>query len=95
MRFLTAMLGLCLSSTVALAAGEKSSYSHLYEGLPFEMPVIDKPTFPDREVSLTDFGAVADGKTLNTEAFAKAIDALASKGGGTLNVPAEIGRAHV
>ncbi len=90
MRFLTAMLGLCLSSTVALAAGEKSSYSHLYEGLPFEMPVIDKPTFPDREVSLTDFGAVADGKTLNTEAFAKAIDALASKGGGTLNVPAGI-----
>ena len=84
------MLGLCLSSTVALAAGEKSSYSHLYEGLPFEMPVIDKPTFPDREVSLTDFGAVADGKTLNTEAFAKAIDALASKGGGTLNVPAGI-----
>ena len=90
MRFLTAILGLCLSSTVALAAGEKSSYSHLYEGLPFEMPVIDKPTFPDREVSLTDFGAVADGKTLNTEAFAKAIDALASKGGGTLNVPAGI-----
>lgn len=89
MRFLSAMIGLCLSSAAAFAGGN-STYSHLYEGLPFEMPVIDRPNFPDRTVSLTDFGAVADGKTLNTDAFAKAIDALSSKGGGTLNVPSGI-----
>lgn len=89
MRFISAMLGLCLSS-IAVCAAETSSYSHLYDGLPFEMPVIDKPVFPANTVSLTDFGAVADGVTLNTEAFAKAMDQLAAKGGGTLNVPSGI-----
>ncbi|MDE6062534.1 MAG: glycoside hydrolase family 28 protein, partial [Duncaniella sp.] len=88
MRLISAMIGLWMGAA-AFAAGD-SAYSHLYEGLPFEMPVIDRPAFPDRTVSLTDFGAVSDGKTLNTEAFAKAIDALASKGGGTLNVPSGV-----
>ncbi|HVX86862.1 MAG TPA: glycosyl hydrolase family 28 protein [Phycisphaerae bacterium] len=36
---------------------------------------------------ITDFGAVDDGKTLNTEAIQKGIDSLASSGGGTLVVP--------
>lgn len=40
--------------------------------------------------NLTDFGAVGDGVTMNTEAFERAIVAiskLAKKGGGQLNVP--------
>lgn len=40
--------------------------------------------------NLTDFGAVGDGVTLNTEAFEKAIFAiskLGKRGGGQLNVP--------
>ncbi|XP_072980171.1 probable polygalacturonase [Typha angustifolia] len=40
--------------------------------------------------NLTDFGGVGDGKTLNTEAFERAVAAiarLAKKGGGQLNVP--------
>lgn len=40
--------------------------------------------------NLTDFGAVGDGVTMNTEAFERAIFAiskLAKKGGGQLNVP--------
>ena len=90
MRLLTAILGLGLTVAASSAATPVSSYSHLYEGLSFDMPVIDKPSFPDRSVRLTDFGAIADGKTLNTQAFAKAIDALASKGGGTLEVPSGI-----
>ena len=36
---------------------------------------------------ITDFGAVADGKTLNTEAIQKAVDAAAEKGG-TVVIPA-------
>ncbi|HVS73160.1 MAG TPA: glycosyl hydrolase family 28 protein [Phycisphaerae bacterium] len=36
---------------------------------------------------ITDFGAVDDGKTMNTEAIQKGIDTLASSGGGTLVVP--------
>lgn len=45
------------------------------------------PVIPDRTFSLSDFGAVGDGKTVNTEAFAKAIAAVEKAGGGTLVVP--------
>ena len=40
-----------------------------------------------RRASVADFGAVGDGKTLNTERIQSAIDQLASKGGGTLVIP--------
>lgn len=39
------------------------------------------PTF-----SINDYGAVSDGKTLNTDAIAKAIDAASQAGGGTVKV---------
>jgi polygalacturonase len=45
------------------------------------------PAIPKRTFSLSDFGAVGDGKTLNTEAFKKAIAAVAAAGGGHLIVP--------
>jgi polygalacturonase len=50
-------------------------------------PQVVVPTFPPTVVKLTDFGGVGDGETLNTEAFAKAINQLADKGGGQLVVP--------
>jgi polygalacturonase len=50
-------------------------------------PVVAAPVIPATVVTVTDFGAVGDGVTLNTEAFAKAINALADKGGGELVVP--------
>ena len=34
------------------------------------------PNIPNRTFNLVDYGAVADGKTLNTEAFTKAIAAV-------------------
>lgn len=67
--------------------GEKNPYSALHESLPFEMPPLQKPVFPDNRLSVADFGAVGDGATLNTSAFADAINALSQKGGGTLTVP--------
>lgn len=70
--------------------GQTSDYSYLYKDLPFAMPVLQKPVFPTNEVSLLDFGGVPDGVTLNTDAFAKAIDGLAAKGGGTLRIPSGI-----
>jgi polygalacturonase len=45
------------------------------------------PVIPDRTFTLTDFGAVGDGQTLNTEAFTKAIAAVSHAGGGKLVVP--------
>jgi unsaturated rhamnogalacturonyl hydrolase len=49
---------------------------------------IQEPKFPRRDFSITDFGAVGDGKTDCTEAIAKAIEICAEKGGGRVIVPA-------
>ncbi|HMV49543.1 MAG TPA: glycoside hydrolase family 28 protein [Blastocatellia bacterium] len=47
---------------------------------------IKAPTFPNRDFDITKFGAVADGKTENTEAIRKAIDACNKAGGGRVVV---------
>jgi len=52
------------------------------------MPEVEVPSFPDRTFRIDDFGAVGDGTTMNTEAFARAIEAAAAAGGGTVLVPA-------
>ncbi len=46
------------------------------------------PEFPKRDFVITNFGAVADGKTDCTAALARAIDACAAAGGGHVVVPA-------
>ncbi|MFT3867132.1 MAG: glycoside hydrolase family 28 protein [Nibricoccus sp.] len=61
------------------------------------MPLVDvsavenvrpaRPRIPQRTFLLTDYGAVGDGKTLNTEAFKNAIAAVDKAGGGKLIVP--------
>ncbi|MDG5787867.1 glycoside hydrolase family 28 protein [Evansella sp. AB-P1] len=48
------------------------------------------PEIPDKEFSITDFGAIGDGVHLNTEAFANAISACVENGGGKVVVPAGI-----
>jgi len=40
-----------------------------------------------REVSITDFGAVADDSTINTKAIQAPVDHLSARGGGTVLVP--------
>ena len=53
----------------------------------FSMPEIKDPVFPDYKVSIADFGAVNDGRTLNTDAINKAIVTVSEKGGGTIVIP--------
>jgi polygalacturonase len=92
------LLGVTLTASAQKHACDKGKpcahcenpYKKYTANLPFTMPEVKAPQFPDRQVSLKDFGAVGNGITLNTEAFAKAIDALSSQGGGKLVVPAGV-----
>ncbi|WP_305778770.1 glycosyl hydrolase family 28-related protein, partial [Paenibacillus agaridevorans] len=58
------------------------------EALPFDMPEVELPVFPDCTFNIADFGAIGDGLSDNTEAFASAIEGCASQGGGTVLIPA-------
>ena len=51
----------------------------------FELPVV--PVFPENVVSITDFGAIPDGKTLCRDAVNNAIRHCSDLGGGTVVVP--------
>lgn len=66
---------------------ESTIVENLYSDLPFEMPQVQEPVFPDFRVEIPEFGAVGDGSTKNTQAFAAAIAKVAEAGGGTVVVP--------
>lgn len=64
-----------------------ADYSKYYTDLPVAVKQVETFTVPSESVNITDFGAKGDGVTLCTDAFAKAIESLSSKGGGKLVVP--------
>ena len=53
---------------------------------PFPMEPIPEYVFPEREFRVSDYGAVADGKTKCHGAIQQAIDACAAAGGGRVRV---------
>lgn len=57
---------------------------------PLRFAEIPLPSFPDKKFNIVDYGAVGDGKTMNTAAIAKAITACANAGGGQVVIPAGI-----
>ena len=61
---------------------------NVYENVPFEMPEVLKPVFPDYQVNIRDFGAKSGGKELCTEAINEAIRTVHERGGGTVVIPA-------
>lgn len=77
--------GGAVAGTGTTASADASAY--IYQGIEFDMPRVQEPSFPSYSVSLTDFGAVGDGLTKNTEAFEKAIADVAAKGGGSVVIP--------
>ena len=82
MKFSKFVLALVLS----LCAG--SAHAECSAKIPFEMPEIKAPSFPNRTFDIRKHGAVGDGKTLNTKAFADAIESCSKAGGGRVLVPA-------
>lgn len=89
MKKLTHLLGalIMLALPIQLMA---DNYDKYYQNLPCQMTRPTLPVIPGNNVSVTDFGGVGDGITLNTEAFRKAMSALDKQGGGHLNVPAGV-----
>jgi len=84
---LTGIIVLIISYSALKAA---NNYDYLYTNLPFAMPKVEAPVFKNNVVSVTEYGGLGNGYTLNTDAFRKAIAALAIKGGGQLTVPAGV-----
>jgi len=77
---------LCSRLTAQQAASDQEIGAYT-SNLPFSMPAVQLPSIPDTKVSILDFGAVADGRTMNTKAIHDAIKACAKKGGGVVVVP--------
>jgi polygalacturonase len=79
---------LAAAALLTAPPGRAASLQSYLDRAPFKMPAIPVPAFPDRSFSIADYGAVGDGQTLNTAAFAQAIAACARAGGGHVIVPA-------
>ena len=53
-----------------------------------QLPIVKMPVFKKDTISIIQFGARADGSTLNTKSFTNAINRCNAKGGGVVLVPA-------
>ena len=61
--------------------------SDFKEKFAFELPKIYTPHFKRDTFNIINYGAIADGMTLNTAAINKTIDECAKQGGGTVLIP--------
>lgn len=69
--------GICLAAFLAVMVGFSIQAQNIV------LPVIPNATF-----NIIKYGAVGDGKTMNTAALQKTINACSAAGGGTVRVPA-------
>jgi polygalacturonase len=81
--FLTMLL---LGQQFVLHAQDKTMEEYI-KAAPFKMPSITIPVFQDKSFSIADFDGKGNGKKLNTDAFAKAIEACSNAGGGKVIIP--------
>lgn len=89
--FLKIIVGVAAVLAVVLGlsgAAPASKYKTTSVNAPFPMEPIKEFIFPQRDFNISKYGAVADGKTNNSKAIAKAIAACNRAGGGRVIVPA-------
>ncbi|MGW5445074.1 glycoside hydrolase family 28 protein [Streptomyces asiaticus] len=67
--------------------GPAAAYTGAWRAVPGILARIRPPAFPRRTFRVTDYGAVGDGRTMNTAAFRAAIAACHRAGGGHVVVP--------
>lgn len=79
------LFGSCCASSSQQTVGAIDAA--IYEGLPFDMPKVEQPSFPAYEVNILDFGARSGGVFLNTQAINSAISHVSEKGGGKVIIP--------
>jgi polygalacturonase len=84
------VIAFLMTSCAEVSKHEFAGSSENYSGIEFEMPKIQEPVIPDYTVIIKDFGAVSGGQVLNSEAFANAIDAVSTRGGGKVIIPAGV-----
>lgn len=80
----------CVMVVLTISCSKKTtsvSESDPWRRMEFIIKNLPKTNFQDKTYNINDFGAVADGKTLNTQAFQKAIQTCASNGGGKVLIP--------
>ena len=80
----------CSNQSAGKCNDLQSEVDQLVSKAQFDMPAIQLPHFADFRKSVLDYGAVADGITLCTDAFQSAIDEVSQRGGGTVLVPAGV-----
>ncbi|PTS97237.1 glycoside hydrolase [Pedobacter sp. HMWF019] len=76
------LTGIALFAAVHLQAQNKNAWS--FENL----PLVKETSFKKDTLNIVQYGAISDGKTLNTKAINQAITACSSKGGGVVLIPA-------
>lgn len=74
-------------SSFSGANSQANNGENFFINLPFAMQKPTLPTFKNTDYIITNFGAINDGKTLNTAAFANAISECNKNGGGRVVVP--------
>ena len=75
------------TATSCLFAGTDPALKAYTSNLPFAMPELEVPNIPNTRVAITNFGAIGDGNTMNSDAIAAAIHQCAAKGGGVVVIP--------
>jgi DNA sulfur modification protein DndE len=88
MRRFTALFLLLFSVAGAKSQVIDKDLNYFYQKSPFAMPVVKEPSFRTATYSIVNFGAIADGKTLNTAAIQQAIIKCNQEGGGKVIIPA-------